>query len=57
MLEMIIYTMFAIVSMMRVTIVEISQKPRGEKKNYHFEKFENTVNLLYTVLAMLEMII
>ena len=46
-----------IVSMMRVTIVEISLKPRGEKINYHFEKFENPVNLLYTVFAMLEMII
>ena len=27
------------------------------KTNSNFEKFENTVNLLYTVLAMLEIII
>ena len=27
------------------------------KTNSNFEKFENTLNLLYTVLAMLEMII
>ena len=107
MLEMMIKTMFAIVSMMCITGVEISQKPNVQNKlqfrkvwkhyksdihcvfnignddlNYvcnswhhahhrsryfesakmrktssNFEKFENTVNLLYTVWAILEMII
>ena len=32
MLEMMIKTMFAIVSMMRITTVETSKKPRGAEK-------------------------
>ena len=57
MLEMLIYTMFAIVSMMRITGVEISNKPKCKKTNSNFEKFRNVVNLIYTLCAMLEMMI
>ena len=42
--------------MMRVTIGEISKKSKC-RKNRNFEKFENTVNLIYTMCAMSEMII
>ena len=49
--------MFALVGIMRVTGVEISQKAKMWKTNCIFEKFENTVNLIYTVWAILEMII
>ena len=49
--------MFAIVSMMRLTEVEISNKPKCAKQNSNFENFENTVNLIYTLWAMLEMMI
>ena len=42
--------------MMRITIGEISKKSMcGTNRN--FEKFENTVNLIYTMCAMSEMVI
>ena len=56
MLEMMIKTMFAIVSMMRITTVEISQKAKCAK-HCSFEKFQNAFNLIYTVCAMFEMMI
>ena len=43
--------------MMRITGVEISKKAKCAKTNCIFEKFENTVNLIYTMCAMLEMMI
>ena len=49
--------MFAIVNMMRITGVVISKKPKCARTNCNFEKFENTVNLIYTVSAMSEMMI
>ena len=54
--EMMIYTMLAIVSMMRITIEESSEKSMC-RANRNFEKFENTVNLIYTMRAMSEMVI
>ena len=50
--EMMIWTMFAIVSMMRITRVEISKKSKCAEQTANFEKFKNTVILLYTVCAM-----
>ena len=43
--------------MMRITGVVISKKSKCAKKNSNFEKFENTVNLIYTVCVMSKMII
>ena len=40
MLEMIIKTMFATVSMMRITTVEIPQKPRGAEKTAVSKSFK-----------------
>ena len=56
-LEMMMYTMFAMGSMMRITAVEISKKVTIFKTNCKLEKFENTVNPIYTVCAMSEMMI
>ena len=42
--------------MMRVTIGEISKKSMC-RTNRNFEKFENTVNLIYTMCAMSQMVI
>ena len=55
--EMMIYTMFAIVSMMRIIGVEISKKSKCAKQTANRKKFENTVNPIYTVCAMSEMMI
>ena len=56
--EMMIHTMFAIVSMMRITGVEISKESKCAKKNCKLEKFQkNTVNPIYIVCAMSEMMI
>ena len=55
--EMMIHTIFAIVSMMRITGVEISKESKCAKKNCKLEKFENTVNPIYIVCAMSEMMI
>ena len=52
-----IQTMFAIVNMMRITGVVISKKSKCAEINSNFEKFENTVNLIYNVCAMSEMMI
>ena len=41
--------------MMRITGVEISKKAKCAEHNSNFEKFENTVNLIYTVCGMSEM--
>ena len=49
--EMMSQTMLAIMSMMRITIKEISKKSICRTKK-NFEKFENTVNLIYTMCAM-----
>ena len=49
--------MFAIVNMMRITGVEISKKSKCAKETGISKSFKNTVNLLYTVCAMLEMLI
>ena len=49
--------MFAIVSMMRITGVEYSNKSKCAKTNCNFEKFEITVFLIYTVCAMSKMMI
>ena len=47
----------AIVNRMHITGVEISKKSKCAKKRSNFEKFENTLILLYTVCAMSEMMI
>ena len=43
--------------MVRITGVEISQKPESAKANRNYERFENTLNLIYTVSAVEEMMI
>ena len=55
--EMVNWTTFTIVNMVRITGVEISQKQERAKTNRNYERFENTVNLIYTVSAMEEMMI
>ena len=55
--EMMNWTTFTIVNMVRITGVEISQKPESAKTNRNYERFENTVNLIYTVSAMEEVMI
>ena len=55
--EMINWTNFTIVNMVRITGVEISQKPERGKTNRNYERFEITVNLIYTVRAMEEVMI
>ena len=55
--EMMNWTTFTIVNMVRITGVEISQKQERAKTNRYYERFENTVNLIYTVSAMEEMMI
>ena len=55
--EMMNWTTFTIVNMVRITGVEISQKPESAKTNSNFEKFQNAVNLIYTVRAMEGMMI
>ena len=55
--EMMNWTTFTIVNMVRITGAEISQKPESAKINRNYEKFENTVNLIYTVSAMEEVMI
>ena len=55
--EMINWTTFTIVNMVRITGVEISQKPESAKTHRNNERFENTINLIYTVSAMEEMMI
>ena len=57
MLEMMNSIMFAIVSMRRITGVEISKKSKWAKQKKISEKFENTGNLIYTACAMLQMMI
>ena len=54
--EMMIQTMFAILSIMRITGVEISKSPNVQNKQ-QIEKFENTVNLIYSLCAMSEIMI
>ena len=51
------WTTFTIVNTVRITVVEIAQKPESAKKNRNYERFEKTVNLIYTVSAMEEMMI
>ena len=55
--DMVVLLTFTIVSMVRPTGVEISEKPKVAKTNCHFEKFQNNVYLIHTVCAMSEMII
>ena len=55
--EMMNWTTSTIVNMVRITGVEISQKPERAKTHRNSERFENTVNLIYTVSAMEEMMI
>ena len=55
--EMMIYPMFAIVNMMRITGVEISKKSKCAKQTAISKSLKNTVNLMYTVCAMSEMMI
>ena len=43
--------------MMRITGVEISEKVKMCKTNSNFEKFQNTLNLIYTLRAMSKMMI
>ena len=54
---MMIYAMFAIVNMMRITGVVISKKVHMCRTNCNFEKFQNTVNLIHTVCARSRMMI
>ena len=54
--EMMILTMFAIVSIMRITGRNFV-KAKCAETNCNFEGFENTVNLIYTVRAMEGMMI
>ena len=51
------WTTFTIVNMVRITGVEISQKPESAKTNRNYERFENTGNRIYTVRAMEGMMI
>ena len=46
--------MFAIVSMIRITGVEISKNVQNKQQ---IKEFENTVNLIYTLCDMSEMMI
>ena len=46
--------MFGIVSMMRITGVEISKNVQNKQQ---IKEFENTVNLIYTLCVMSEMMI
>ena len=55
--EMLIWTMFAIVYMMRITAVVISKKWKCAQQIAKSKKLKNTVNLRYTVCAMSEMMI
>ena len=55
--KMMILTVFAIVSTMRITGVEISKQSKYEKQTGISKSFKNTVNHLYTVCAMSEMMI
>ena len=55
--EMINWPTFTIVNMVRITVVEISQKPESAKTNRNYERFENTANLIYPVRAMEGMMI
>ena len=55
--EMLNWTTFTIVNMVRITGVTISPKPESAKTNCNYERFENTVNLIYTVSAMEAMMI
>ena len=55
--EMMIQTMFAIVNMMRITGVEISKKSKCVKQTAISKSLENTVNLMYTVWEMSEIMI
>ena len=55
--EMMIWTVFAIVNMMRITGVVISKQVKMSPKNSNFEKVQNTLNLIYTVCAISEMMI
>ena len=54
--EMIIYPLFAMVSMMRITEVEISKKSKYAE-HPQLENFEITVNVICTVCAISETII
>ena len=49
--------MFAIVNMMSITGVEISKKSKSAEKTAISKSLKNTVNLIYTVCAMSEMMI
>ena len=49
-LEMLIYTMFAIVSMVRITGVEISNKPKCTKQT-EISKSLKTLKIPYTLCA------
>ena len=51
------WTTFTIVNMVRITGVEISQKPESAKTNRNYERFENAGNRIYTVRAMEGMMI
>ena len=53
--KMMILTVFAIVSTMRITGVEISKKSKCAKQTGISKSFKNTVNILYTVCAMSKM--
>ena len=55
--EMMIYAMFGIVSMMRITGVEISKMSKCAKQTANRKVSKNTVILIYTVCAMSEMMI
>ena len=55
--EMMIWTVFAIVNMMRITGVVISKKVKMSPTNSNFEKVQNTLNLIYTVCVISEMMI
>ena len=55
--EMMNWTTSTIVNMVRISGVEISQKQESAKTHRNYERFENTINLIYTVRAMGEMMI
>ena len=55
--EMMNWTTSTIVNMVRIAGVEISQKQESAKTHRNYERFENTINLIYTVRAMGEMMI
>ena len=55
--EMMIYPLFAMLNIMAIRVVEISKKSKSAEQTAISKSLKNTVNLIYTVRAMSEMMI